>query len=94
MGPLPADDSGDFELTEEQRMLLRMRDTLYEGSWEDFERDLRARAEDRPHVFDTVPETPGMKSTIAHHLGLIEAMQRWEAAHRRLSEDDPAPDGA
>lgn len=85
-----ADDSGAFELSDEHRMLLRMRDTLYEGSWEDFERDLRARMEGRPHVFDTVPATPGVKATIANHLRMMEAMREWEALHgRRLSGELP-----
>ena len=74
--------NGDaYSLSNEQRMLLRMRDTLYEGSWEDFERDLRARLEGQPHVFATVPDTPGMKTTIAQHLVMIDAMRKWEAEH-------------
>lgn len=63
-------------------MLLRMRDTLYEGSWEDFERDLRARAEGQPHVFETVPTSPEMKATIGTHLAMIEQMRAWETQHR------------
>ena len=85
-----ADGFGTFDLSDEHRMLLRMRDTLYEGSWEDFERDLRARMEGRPHVFDTVPETPGMTTTIANHMRMIDAMRTWEAEHgRRLSGELP-----
>ena len=82
--------NGDaYPLSDEQRMLLRMRDTLYDGSWEDFERDLNARAEGRPHVFDTVPNTPGMETTIAHHLAMIDAMRKWEAQHGcRLQGND------
>ena len=40
-----AEPSGrnDLRLTDEHRMLLRMRDTLYEGSWDDFAHDLRAK---------------------------------------------------
>jgi hypothetical protein len=59
-------------------MLLQIRDTLYEGSWEDFVTDLRARAEGRPHVFETVPVSASLKATIAHHLELISAMQARE----------------
>ena len=73
------DASDCHELTEEQRMLLQIRDTLYEGCWEDFVTDLRRRAEGRPHVFETVPLSPTMPATIAHHLGLIAQMQAWEA---------------
>jgi len=70
--------AGDCTLTDEQRMLLQIRDTLYEGSWEDFITDLRAQADGRPHVFDTVPVSVSLKTTIAHHLELISAMQAWE----------------
>ena len=91
MGLVEAHAGNGFSLTDEHRMLLRIRDTLYEGSWEDFARDLRARAEDRPHVFETVPASSHMKATIASHLAMIDQMQSWEAKHgRTLSADDPA----
>ena len=67
-----------FVLTDEHRMLLTMRDTLYEGDWSDFETDLKARASDRPHVFDTVPASPTMLATIQRHLSLIADMREWE----------------
>ena len=73
-----------FPLTDDHRMLLQIRDTLYEGSWEDFVHDLRARAEGRPHVFELVPVSEQMLSTIASHLAMIEVMQSWEAAHGRI----------
>lgn len=72
---------GEFVLTHEQRMLLDIRDTLYEGSWEDFKRDLEARRESQPHVFDTVPDAPRMLETIEEHLALITEMHRWEQTH-------------
>lgn len=85
------DSSGQFPLDDEHRMLLRIRDTLYEGSWEDFVRDLRARAQGRPHVFETVTDSPTMKTTIKNHLAMIDKMQTWELQHKRtLSADDPA----
>jgi len=65
-------------------MLLQMRDTLYEGSWQDFIHDLRSRAEGRPHVFELVPISDRMKSTIAEHLAMIENMQSWETAQGRI----------
>ncbi len=65
-------------------MLLRIRDTLYEGNWEDFVRDLRARAQGRPHVFETVPDSPAMKAAIEAHLGMIDDMRAWEARCGRL----------
>lgn len=73
-------------LTPEQRMLLQMRDTLYEGNWDDFLADLNARADNRPHVFATVPASADMRATIAHHLALIADMQRWEREHQRTLE--------
>ena len=86
------DDPGPFHLTDDHRMLLRIRDTLYEGNWDDFVHDLRAKAEGRPHVFEIVPASEGMKATIAGHLVLIEGMRRWEAAHgRALRPDDGTP---
>ena len=72
----------DFPLTADCRMLLQIRETLYEGSWEDFEQDLKARARGGPHVFETIHETPGMKATIAVHLQLIDDMRRWESVHK------------
>lgn len=76
--------SHEYPLSEEHRMLLRMRDTLYEGSWHDFVRDLRARADHEPHVFDTIPDTPGLEITIRRHLDLITHMQSWEQTKGRL----------
>jgi len=70
-------------LSDEQRMLVQMRDTLYEGSWDDFVADLRARATGRAHVFDTVPMSSQMKATIDHHLTLIDDMRTWEARKGR-----------
>jgi hypothetical protein len=84
MDPAKRDKRDPFPLTEEHRMLLHIRDTLYEGCWEDFVRDLRARAQGRPHVFDTVPQSPATSAVIEGHLGLIDDMQAWEAQTGRL----------
>jgi hypothetical protein len=75
---MSATESEGIELTGEHRMLLQIRDTLYEGNWDDFIVDLLARAEGRPHVFDTIPDSPAMRVTVAHHLELIAQMQVWE----------------
>ena len=83
MDPPEASGGDAFHLTDEHGMLLRMRETLYEGSWGDFVEDLRARAEDRPHVFETVPTSAEMRTTIASHLAMIEAMREWEERHHR-----------
>jgi hypothetical protein len=90
MEPSEASGGDAFQLTDEHRMLLRMRETLYEGSWDDFVEDLRARAEDQPHVFETVPTSPEMRTTIASHLAMIEAMREWEERHARTLKADDA----
>ena len=69
-------------LSDEERMLLELRDTLYEGNWEDFVLDLQARIAGQPHVFDIVPETPRFADVIRHHLRLIEALEDWERTHQ------------
>ena len=79
---------GKFVLTDEHRMLIEIRDTLYEGSWEDFTRDLEARRQAQPHVFETVPESPEMLATIGTHLELIDAMWAWERANRQTLRGD------
>ena len=91
----PCDSVDPFRLSDDHRMLLRIRDTLYEGSWADFIHDLRARAEGRPHVFELVPPSPRMKATIAAHLLMIEDMKAWEASRRRpLHPDERLADHA
>ena len=87
-------DGEHFPLTEQHRMLLRIRDTLYEGSWADFRHDLQARAADEPHVFDIVPPTPEAQSVIKSHLAMIEAMERWETScgHMLRADDEIEPD--
>lgn len=75
------DQDRTFPLTDEHRMLLQIRDTLYEGNWNDFLRDLNARAQDLPHVFEIGAPSAETKSTIAHHVVMIEQMRNWEADH-------------
>jgi len=70
-----------MKLTATHRMLLEIRDTLYEGRWDDFARDLEARRRAEPHVFETVPQSPDMLATIGEHLRLIAEMQAWEQKH-------------
>jgi len=80
----PAGAGADVDpsnLTDEQQMLLRVRDTLYEGSWDDFARDLRARRDARPHVFDIVPASETLRETILTHLRQIDRLRNWERRH-------------
>jgi len=44
--PLP-----EMHLTALDRMLITIRDELYEGSWEEMEADLKARLEGRPYIY-------------------------------------------
>jgi hypothetical protein len=63
--------------------MVDLRDVLYEGSWEDFRRDLTARRDSRPHVFDTVPECSRLDEIIDRHLQVIEDLSRWEQHYGR-----------
>lgn len=84
----PTATAENFKLTDMHRMLLQMRDTLYEGSWEDFLTDLRSRAESRPFVFETVSVSAEMHKTIATHLAMIDDMREWERTHAQLLRSD------
>ena len=74
-------------------MLIEIRDTLYDGSWDDFARDLEARCQGKPHVFETVHASSDMQDTIRLHLKLINEMSEWEnAAGEKLhNQTDPRP---
>jgi hypothetical protein len=81
-GPVdPHADVDPTNLTPEQRMLVNIRDTLYEGSWDDFAHDLKARLDSRPAVFDIVPASDRLKDTIRSHLTLIDRLRAWEQKH-------------
>jgi hypothetical protein len=82
---------GRFDLSSEHRMLIDIRDTLYDGSWDDFTRDLEARCQGRPHVFETVHASPDMQDTIRTHLRLIREMREWEIATGQTLQNRPAP---
>ncbi len=77
------------ELSEDEGMLLAIRDTLYEGSWEDFLLDLRERLSDRPYVFDVHPVSPRLKDTMRRHVALIEQLSRWERDHGVTLHSEP-----
>jgi len=77
------------ELSEDEGMLLAIRDTLYEGSWEDFLLDLRERLSDRPYVFDVHPASPRLKDTMRRHLEIIEQLSRWERDHGVTLHGEP-----
>jgi len=69
--------SPEYEIAStEERMLLQVRDGLYEGDWDDFVYDLTARLEGQPHVFQTVSASADMKATITRHLEIIARLRR------------------
>jgi hypothetical protein len=65
-------------LTEDHRMLLTLREELYDGSWQAMLQDLRDRLEGRPHVFEWTPPDDRMRQTLANHMKLIEQMRKAE----------------
>lgn len=65
-------------LTTDQRMLLTLRDELYEGDWDLFETDLRARLADEPHLFEIGSPSPQQKERITSHLNLIAELRTRE----------------
>lgn len=62
-------------LTEDEKMLLALRDELYEGRWDLFERDLRARLKGEPHVFEIGPVSDRLRDTIESHLRIMNALR-------------------
>jgi len=78
-----ADQSGGMNtgvgsLSEEERMLLKLRDELYEGSWEQFVMDLKARLAGEPYVFEIGSSSDRLKETINHHLSIITKLKEVE----------------
>jgi hypothetical protein len=65
-------------LTEDHRMLLTLREELYDGSWQAMLQDLRDRLEGRPHVFEWTPPDARMRQTLTNHMKLIEQMRKAE----------------
>lgn len=58
-------------LSEEEAMLLTLRDELYSGSWEKMEQDLRDRLQGRPYIFKLV-------NRIEEDLQRIEKLRGYE----------------
>jgi hypothetical protein len=61
-------------LQPEEEMLLRIRDELYEGSWETMRRDLQNRLAGKPYIFKLV-------SRIEHDLQAVALLARYEREH-------------
>ena len=58
-------------LSEEETMLITLRDELYGGSWEKMEQDLRDRLQGRPYIFKLV-------NRIEEDLHRIEKLKGYE----------------
>ena len=58
-------------LSPEERMLIMLRDELYEGSWDDMIADLKNRLEGKPYVFK-------LAGRIEADLARIEQLKNFE----------------
>lgn len=61
-------------LSEPERMVLVVRDDLYEHSWKRMETDLRNRLQGRPYIFKLV-------NRIEADLAVIDLLRRYETIH-------------
>ncbi len=61
-------------LSEEEIMLLRLRDELYEGRWDSMLADLNDRLQGKPYVFK-------LANRIQDDIQRIERMSRFERQH-------------
>ena len=61
-------------LSEEEIMLLRLRDELYEGRWDDMLADLNDRLQGKPYVFK-------LAHRIQDDIQRIERLSRFEKQH-------------
>ncbi len=62
-------------LSQEEKMLLVLRDELYDGSWEKMEQDLKDRLKGKPYIFKLVHR-------IEEDLVRIEKLQGYEQKQR------------
>jgi hypothetical protein len=62
-------------LTPEDRVLITLRDELYESSWDKMLKDLKDRMRGRPYIFKLV-------SRIKEDIARIEQLQTYEQKHK------------
>jgi hypothetical protein len=58
-------------LSSEEKMLIKIRDELYEGSWDNMKQDLENRLAGKPYIFKLV-------SRIEHDLQAVEILMQYE----------------
>ena len=58
-----------------ERVLLSLKDHLYEGSWERILDDLRARLEEKPYIYK-------LSKTITRDLAAVERMKAYETSQK------------
>lgn len=68
-------DKKDFELTQDEKMLVLLRDELYEGSWDGMARDLKDRLKSKPYIFKLV-------NRIQDDLVRVEKLQELEKKNK------------
>ena len=69
-----------YDFTPEEKMLVQLREELYQGSWEKFIKDLKDRQKDRPYIFK-------LQNRIKEDLERIDKLQRYEFnSHVNLAE--------
>ncbi len=63
------------EISQEERILVILREELYEGSWDNMEQDLEDRLEGRPYIFK-------LHNRIEDDLERIERLREFEEEHQ------------
>jgi hypothetical protein len=63
------------QLSGDERMLVSLRDELYDGSWDQMLKDLKDRLEGKPYIFKLV-------NRISADIQRIEKLREYEKKHR------------
>ena len=63
------------QLSADERMLITLRDELYDGSWDQMLKDLKDRLEGKPYIFKLV-------NRISADIQRIEKLSDYEKKHR------------
>ena len=61
-------------LSKEEKLLIILRDELYEGSWDELRKDLDARLDGKPYIFK-------LAERLEEDLERIERLQQYEIEH-------------